>query len=144
MCTCIHAWCYCVLHADMRWARAGAEAPLLADVNLTLPPHAMGLVYGRSGAGKTTLLQARALAAPSGWANLRQYLVVALAACVSHTRRRAASRLLAASRHSALSAVEHIQPQAPGRVARHVAACQLSTLVGMGDCPQRQAGGGCA
>ena len=36
---------------------AGAEAPLLSDVSLALPPRSLGLVYGRSGAGKTTLLQ---------------------------------------------------------------------------------------
>ena len=36
---------------------AGAESPLLANVDLALPPHSLGLVYGRSGAGKTTLLQ---------------------------------------------------------------------------------------
>ncbi|KAK9833305.1 hypothetical protein WJX81_004812 [Elliptochloris bilobata] len=36
---------------------AGAEAPLLSDVSLSLPPRSLGLVYGRSGAGKTTLLQ---------------------------------------------------------------------------------------
>lgn len=36
---------------------AGAEAPLLSNVDLALPPHSLGLVYGRSGAGKTTLLQ---------------------------------------------------------------------------------------
>ena len=38
-------------------APAGAEAPLLSDVSLALPPRSLGLVYGRSGAGKTTLLQ---------------------------------------------------------------------------------------
>lgn len=36
---------------------AGAEAPLLSDVSLSLPAKQLGLIYGRSGAGKTTLLQ---------------------------------------------------------------------------------------
>ena len=36
---------------------AGAPAPLLTDVSLSLPPNKLGLVFGRSGAGKTTLLQ---------------------------------------------------------------------------------------
>ena len=44
----------------------GADAPLLRDVSLALPPGRMGLVYGRSGAGKTTLLQLLAgMAKPS-------------------------------------------------------------------------------
>lgn len=41
----------------MVFLRAGAESPLLSNVDLALPPHSLGLVYGRSGAGKTTLLQ---------------------------------------------------------------------------------------
>ena len=45
---------------------AGAEAPLLTNVNLSLPAKRLGLVYGRSGAGKSTLLQLLAgLLAPS-------------------------------------------------------------------------------
>lgn len=45
---------------------AGAPEPLLTDINLSLPPNQLGLVFGRSGSGKTTLLQLVAgLAQPS-------------------------------------------------------------------------------
>lgn len=36
---------------------AGCESPLLRDIDMTIPPNSLGLVYGRSGSGKTTLLQ---------------------------------------------------------------------------------------
>ncbi len=119
MCAYTHAWCHGVLHADMRWARAGAEAPLLADINLTLPPHAMGLVYGRSGAGKTTLLQARARAAAPSW--------VGRPAIIPHRHPRGMRLAHPAMRGEpppgTREAQHAMQPQTPGRVARHVAAC---------------------
>jgi len=47
----------------------GAPGPLIDAASLALPPHAFGLVYGRSGAGKTTLLQLVAgLLTPTGGA----------------------------------------------------------------------------
>ncbi len=125
MCTCIHAWCYCVLHADMRWARAGAEAPLLADVNLMLPPHAMGLVYGRSGAGKTTLLQARVLAAAPSRVGRR----AATPRCCPRGMRLAHPATRGEPPLGTLEAQRAMQPRFPGRLSRvtcHVAACQSS------------------
>lgn len=43
--------------AGLSYQPPGAPTPLLTDVNLSLPPNQLGLVFGRSGAGKTTLMQ---------------------------------------------------------------------------------------
>lgn len=45
------------LCAGVTYHPSSSQAPLLQDVNLTLPAHSVGLVYGSSGSGKTTLLQ---------------------------------------------------------------------------------------
>lgn len=48
---------------------AGAPQPLLRDINITVAPNTLGIIFGRSGAGKTTLLQAVAgLCEPGGGA----------------------------------------------------------------------------